>query len=158
MTIKAKPILKDKFWIIENNGNNVGTLSACDEQFMYTCDTGSKMYTSTSQLYKDLGGKISWAESISDHDVKEKIAYSFPTSTQPYNTIYDVKNKLALFTKSDKSKSLYCAGYYIIQFEKGWVKSFCPKLITVQRYNFRGPFKTEIEMRLELANATKSTT
>ena len=48
--------------------------------------------------------------------------------------MYDVKRKLPLFTKSKKSKSLYCAGYYIIQFEKGWVKSFCPKLITIERY------------------------
>ena len=59
-------------------------------------------------------------------------------------TMYDVKSKLPLFTKSEKSKSLYCAGYYTIRFEKGWVKSFCPKLITVERYEYRGPFKTEL--------------
>jgi hypothetical protein len=67
----------------------------------------------------------------------------------------DVKRKLPLFTKSEKSKSLYCAGYYIIRFEKGWVKSFCPKLITVERYETRGPYKTEIEMRMELSNANR---
>ena len=30
-------------------------------------------------------------------------------------------------------------------------KSFCPKLITVERYTTKGPFKTEIEMRQELS-------
>jgi hypothetical protein len=65
--------------------------------------------------------------------------------------MYDVKRKLPLFTKSSKSKSLYCAGYYTIKFEKGWVKSFCPKLITIERYEYRGPFKTELEMRTELS-------
>ena len=69
--------------------------------------------------------------------------------------MYDVKRKLPLFTKSNKSKSAYCAGYYIIEFEKGWVKSFCPKLITIERYNFKGPFKTEIEMRSELSRAKR---
>jgi hypothetical protein len=38
-------------------------------------------------------------------------------------------------------------------FDKGWVKSFCPKLITVERYETKGPFKTEIEMRQELSRA-----
>jgi hypothetical protein len=56
-----------------------------------------------------------------------------------------------LFTKSNKSKSLYCAGYYIIGFDKGWVKSFCPKLITIERYQFKGPFKTDLEMRQALS-------
>jgi hypothetical protein len=77
--------------------------------------------------------------------------YNFPTSCVPYNSLYDVKNKLPLFTKSNKSKSLYCAGYYIIHFDKGWVKSFCPKLITIERYDFKGPFKTDIEMRQALS-------
>jgi len=58
-----------------------------------------------------------------------------------------------LFTKSPKSKSLYCAGYFIIRFEKGWVKSFCPKLITLERYEYKGPFKTNLEMRTELSKA-----
>ena len=66
---------------------------------------------------------------------------------------FNVKNKLPLFTKSRKSKSLYCAGFYCIEFEKGWVKSFCPKLITLERYRYQGPFKTKIEMREALGKA-----
>ena len=69
--------------------------------------------------------------------------------------VYDVKKKLPLFTKSKKSKSLYSAGYYIIKFEKGWVRSFCPKLITLERYPNKGPFKTTLEMKQELANANR---
>ena len=71
--------------------------------------------------------------------------------------MYDVKRKLPLFTKSKKSKSLYCAGYYIIRFDKGWVRSFCPKLVTIENYESKGPFRTEIVMRQELsrANANK---
>ena len=71
---------------------------------------------------------------------------------------YDVKNRLPLFTKSFKSKSLYCAGYYIIKFDKGWVKSFCPKLVTLETYDYKGPFKQKLEMREALgkANAKRS--
>jgi hypothetical protein len=70
--------------------------------------------------------------------------------------MYNVKKKLPLFAKSDKSKSQYCAGYYVIKFRKGWVKSFCPKLITLERYPFQGPFKTESEMKSTLNIVNKS--
>jgi hypothetical protein len=50
---------------------------------------------------------------------------------------------------------LYCAGYYVIQFRKGWVKSFCPKLITLERYPYKGPFKTEEEMKTTLSQLSK---
>jgi hypothetical protein len=67
--------------------------------------------------------------------------------------MYDVRRKLPLFTKSNQSKSLFCAGHYIIKFPKNWVRSFCPKLITIERYPFTGPFKTEEEAKEALANA-----
>ena len=60
------------------------------------------------------------------------------------------------FALANASKSLYCAGYYIIKFRKGWVKSFCPKLITLERYQYQGPFKTETEMRSSLNAMSRS--
>ena len=60
-----------------------------------------------------------------------------------------------IYSKTPKSKSLFCAGYYIICFEKGWRKAYCPKLITLQRYPFKGPIKTKLEMQQVLNNAIK---
>ena len=93
-------------------------------------------------------------KNVKDSKVLE--VHNFPTSTNAYNPLFDVQNNLPLYSKSKKSKSLYCAGYYTIRFAKGWVKSFCPKLITLQRYEYKGPFKTELEMRQVLANVSKS--
>ena len=154
MAINAKEILKDKFWIVEDNGVRVGTLSISEDQYMLSDAKGIKFFQNTNQLQKSLKSNINWT----NLDIKEstlKEVHGYPTSCDPYNNMYDVKRKLPLFTKSDKSKSLYCAGYYIIRFEKGWVKSFCPKLITVERYETKGPFKTEIEMRQELSRVNK---
>jgi hypothetical protein len=105
-------------------------------------------------MKKKFGVDIIWSEADLplDTDIKFDV-HGFPTSVKPYNTMYDVKRKLPLFTKSEKSKSSYCAGYYIIRFDKGWVKSFCPKQITIERYKFKGPFKTDLEMRQELSRA-----
>jgi hypothetical protein len=153
MSIKAKTILENKFWILEDEGVRIGTLTLSEDQFMLSNSQGTSFFDNERQLKKSLGKDFTWTnlEIKETPAVDTKFVHNYPTSCVPYNSMYDVKRKLPLFTKSEKSKSLYCAGYYIIRFDKGWVKSFCPKLITVERYETRGPFKTEIEMRQELS-------
>jgi len=151
MTIKAKEILDGKFWILENQGVKVGTLSISDDKYILSDGTNTKFINTKRQLEKDIG-KVSWTK-LEITEKLDKEMNGFPTSCVPFNPLYDVQRNLPLFTKSDKSKSHYCAGYYIIKFEKGWVKSFCPKSITLERYPYKGPFKTNIEMRTELSKA-----
>jgi len=153
--IKAKAILKDKFWIIENNGERLGTLAADETHFVYSTKKGVNFFKNKSQLERNIG-KIEFDAEKHEIATVSLETHGYPTNTVPYNTMYDIKSKLPLFTKSDKSKSVYCAGYYIIHFDKGWVKSFCPKLITLGRYDFKGPFKTEFEMKQELSRANKN--
>ena len=152
MSINAKEIIKNKFWIVETKGEKFGTISLNDDQYILSTPKGTKFYDTEKQLSNALNSSISW----STLEIKESIdkeVHGYPTSCTPYNPIYDVKNKIALFTKSEKSKSLYAAGYFIIRFDKGWVKSFCPKLITIERYESKGPYKTDIIMRTELSRA-----
>ena len=151
MTLKAKEIVDGKFWILESNGSKVATLSWNDDRYMLSDVNGTRFVQNTKQLEKALG-KVSWDKlEITEITVNE--VHGFPTSCKPFNPLYDVAKKLPLFTKSNKSKSLYCAGYYIICFDKGWVKSFCPKSITLDRYPFKGPFRTPLEMRTQLSAA-----
>ncbi len=158
MTIKAKPILKNKFWIVEDNGERIGTLSKQeDKKYMYSCSTGTEFFNNEKEVNTFLGG-ISWNKTkISASEPITKEIHGFATSSTPYNTMYNVQKRLPLFTKSKKSKSLYAGGYYIIHFDKGWVRSFCPKLVTLEKYDYKGPFKTEFTMRQELSDANKRT-
>lgn len=152
--LRVKEILKDKFWIVESEGEKVGTLCVGeDQQYMLSNNAGTRFFKNIKQLTKNLDAEITWTSTSEDTTTKENAVYGYPTSCAPYNPVFDVKKRLALFTKSEKSKSLYCAGYYIIKFDKGWVKSFCPKLITIERYESRGPFKTDFEMKQELSRA-----
>lgn len=154
MTLKATPVLKDKFWIVEHNGEKIGTMSKNidDNKYMFSSSMETCFFDNTRQMKRKFGIDIEWGESVSTiNNTIEYNVHGYPTSVAPYNSMYDVKRKLPLFTKSEKSKSLYCAGYYVIRFDKGWVKSFCPKMITIERYDSKGPFKTEIEMRQELS-------
>lgn len=154
--IIAKEVLTNKFWIVEDEGTstNIGTLSYDNDRYMLSNTTGCHFYESERALKKIFNNKLIW-QKIEPKKVEEKDydVHGYPTSSKPYNPVLNIKRKLPLFSKSEKSKSLYCAGYYIIKFNKGWVKSFCPKLITIERYETRGPFKTELEMRQELSRA-----
>lgn len=154
--IHAKPIVDGKFWIVEEDGVKIATLHKKDNnKFVLSSTNGEVMFNKKEDLTKEFGkGFFLTSEKIKvtkTEDVKE--CHGFPTSCKPYNPMYDVQRKLPLFTKSNQSRSLYCAGYYIIKFDKGWVKSFCPKAITIERYPFKGPFKSELEMKAVLANA-----
>jgi hypothetical protein len=155
--LHAKPIIKDKFWIVEKDGEKFATLRKNeDNRFVLSNETGIKIYETKESLTRQFGKDFFIAKIIKEADNNQpNEVHGYATSTTPHNAMFDIQRKLPLFTKSGDSKSLYCAGYYIIRFEKGWVKSFCPKLITLQRYEYKGPFKTDIEMKLALSNAAK---
>jgi hypothetical protein len=78
------------------------------------------------------------------HEIYE--VYGFPTTSNPHNQVLDVQRYLPIYTKTVKSKSFFCAGYYIIKFSNSWVRANCPKLITLNRYEYQGPFKTQDRM------------
>ena len=152
----AKEILKDKFWLVIDNGKNVGTISFDNDHYIVNSDGKYEVYKHKSNIKKKLGD-LTWTQ-LKIQETTQYDVHKFVCNSKPYNSMWDLKKKLPLFTKSKKSKSVYCAGYYIIKFNKGWVKSFCPKLITIERYDYKGPFKTEIEMRQQLSKENAKST
>lgn len=152
--LHAKPIIDGKFWIVEEGKEKIGVLKVTEQKkYVFSSKDSVTTFDNKKKLFEEFGKDffIKGQEKEEKDDKKE--IYGFPTSSIPHNSMFNVKRKLPLFTKSSKSKSVYCAGYYIIKFNKGWVKSFCPKLITVDRYPFQGPFTTELEMKERLSRA-----
>lgn len=149
----AKPILKNKFWIVEYQGNKIATIQAVEDgSFVYVHNDERKRYPSIKLLSTNHNvvfdqkspGKKEKAVVI-EHKV-----YGYPVAHKPWNILWDVKHQFPVYTKTSKSKSYYCAGHYIIKFNNGWVKGYCPKFITLNRYEFQGPYKTKFEMQEQL--------
>jgi len=154
--IQAKPVIDKKFWIVEKDGVKLATLRRNeDNRYVMSNESGVEIFNSEKNIIDKFGNDFFVSKVIQESEPESKEVHGFPASTPPHNSMFDVRKKLPLFTKSKASKSLYCAGYYLIKFDKGWVKSFCPKLITIQRYKNSGPFKTELEMKQALSNVTK---
>jgi hypothetical protein len=145
----AKPVVKNKFWIVEEDGHKIATIQAVDEGgVVYVHNNERETFPSIKLLTKKYNIEFVKAEKSAkseDHEV-----YGYPCSNRPQNEIYDVQRKLPLYTKSGKSKSYFCAGYYAVKFSNTWVKAYCPKLITLNRYDYIGPFKTQEEQQQEL--------
>jgi hypothetical protein len=158
MNAVAKVLVPNKVWIVEDSGIKVGTLNKEKKGYSFFRQGQKVNLTDIKDLNETFGS------ALFDESVKKikpiqipqtNSVHNFPCGSRPYNPVYNIKKRLPIYAKSSKSKSLYCAGYYVIKFRKGWVKSFCPKLITLERYPYQGPFKTETEMRTVLNAVSK---
>ena len=154
--LHAKPIIEEKFWIVEKDGEKFATLRKNDDLFVLSTSEGMQVFESKERLKQTFGPDffVLNIPAIADNDAVYEV-HGFPTRVVPYNAMFDVKRRLPLFYKSISSKSLYCAGYYIINFEKGWLRAFCPKLATLQQNNFQGPFRTKDDMKRALKNVNR---
>lgn len=56
------------------------------------------------------------------------------------------------YSKTDNSDILYSPGYFCLNFPKQAMPAFCPKVSTLEKYTFSGPFTSKEEMNIELTN------
>lgn len=145
----ATPVVKDKFWVVEEQGTKIATIQAKDDGgFVYVHDDQREYFPSVKILKQKYN--IKFANKDKQTKAKLNHLYGYPVSGRAYNQVYDVRRRLPVYSKTAKSKSLFCAGYYLIKFNGTWTAAFCPKNITLNRYPFTGPFTTEEEMNLHL--------
>ena len=152
MQFIAKPVLENKFWIVEDNGQKVGTIRSNEHGVTLQVGKQNQTFKALDELKQKM--KVSFTgKDVATVDKQEHEVHGFPCKTEPYNPIYDLKRKLPLYTKTEGSQSFFCAGYFCIKFDNGWVPAYCPKLITLGRNEFMGPFKTKLEANEALRHA-----
>jgi len=158
MNSTAKVLVPDREWIIKDGDNKIASISKVKKGYLVLHNGVSIPFKDLAEIKSAIGIAF-FEESIKNRKREETAPYNiygFPCKSKPYEPLYNVKKKLPLYTKRAKSKSQHCAGHYIIKFRKGWVKSFSPKLITLERYPFQGPWKTEEESKQALRKANHS--
>lgn len=160
MNSTAKVLIPDKEWLVKDNDRKIGAITKNKKGYIFTRKGKTLDFKTLNDVKAQLGIELfeeSFKKVAREPEVKSYSIYDYPCRTKPYEPVYSVKEKLPLYAKNAKSKSRYCAGYYTIQFKKGWVKAYCPKLITLQRYPYHGPFKTEDEMKTMLTVVNNKT-
>lgn len=159
MSAVAKVLIPNKEWLIRSEVGKIASVIKQKKGYLVFQKGKTLPFKDLEEVNDKLGVSITEDKTkkptLESTPINYNI-YDYPCSSRPYQPVYDVKKKLPLYAKSDKSKSRYCAGYYTIKFRKGWVKSYCPKLITLDRYPFHGPFKSELDMKSMLNTIKKN--
>lgn len=160
MSVKLKPITSTS-WLVLGDTEDIklGLLTEIKNQYILMA-SGAKQqflnrkevnkYFNEEDIFKDAIVPVIKAEIKKDHFIN-----GFPVTTETPCEVLVAGNKLPLFSKSTTSDIVYAAGYYCLEFPKNIRPAFCPKLSTLQTYNFYGPYATEIEMNLKLSSIRK---
>lgn len=144
-TLIAKPVVKNQYWVVTDGDKKVGNVIANGTGFDVRLNGVNKHYKNTNEVKRKT--KIEF-QTLKTNKTKIQLPFAiYPTTPKVYNSIFDIKRKLHLYTKMPKSKCYHAAGYFIINQNGENEIIFCPKYIFVQRYAYIGPFKTEEEAK-----------
>lgn len=140
--LTANTVIENKFWIVEHNGSKIGTLKNTEKGYI---------------LYNNHNCEEIVYEDLNEFVIKEKksktfindVVYGYPANTEQAHHI-ELLDNVPVFKKTANSSVYVAAGYYCLLFPMGWRPSFCPRVDTLQKYTYAGPFKTESDMNLAL--------
>lgn len=141
--ILAKSVIKDKFWILEENAKRVGMMNFTNEH--YSINMNRKEFTATTKTeLKKLG--IEFVVRDLNHGGHLEVL-GYPTDREE---VYNVKtiDGYPTFTKKAESKSVHVAGWYGLKFKNGWVTVLCPRLSTLHNNTHIGPYKTKMDLKV----------
>jgi len=146
---QIKTVKDNASWIITDTTDNskVGSIVKTPNDKYEVRIKGTGKIFSKHDIVKSFGSEL-FRERLPYLTEKDdaNVVYDYDSCCEPYNKMWYVKFKLPLYTKEKKSKSYYCAGNYLIN-KKGWQEEFCPKLITLEKYKFHGPFTNVYQMK-----------
>ena len=146
----AKPIIKGEYWVVTDGDKKVGNVLANGSGFDVKLHGINTHYKNTSDIKRKT--KIEF-QSLKTDNKNHSLPYAvYPTTGKTHNSMFDIKRKLHLYTKTPKSKCYYAAGYFLMNQTGEYEVVFCPKYIFVQRYSYYGPFKTENEAKSMINN------
>lgn len=151
MTLVAKPVVADELWIVTDGDNKVGNVRAEDQGFAVILDNKTMHVESTVDISRKYKIKFETAPNLDTAKVEMVDTSGYPLDVQePYNTVYDAKRRLHLYTPTAKSRCYQAAGWFAIHQDDQWQQVFCPKYIYLQRYRYVGPevSQTHLERRL----------
>lgn len=161
MTLEHKlQQISDVAWLVNQGKQHVGILNR-DIQNHFTFISGKERIDfHNEQEVKQHFGNVALFTDLDDrspvvHDSYYVKGYEVEY-TEPFLVDHPEYPELPLYTKLEGSDVIYAAGYYCIHFHKGWKHTRGPKLATLTKYGYQGPFHTELEARQRMKMLNKS--
>lgn len=159
MTTRLKPITETSWLVIsDTDDNRIGLLTEIRNQYILMVKGEKQQFINRKEVNSFFNEDV--FQNVVEPTVNENVKKDFFISGYPVdfdspNEVLIMGNKLPLFSKKATSEVYYSAGYYCLHFPKNWMPAYCPKLTTLEAYEYTGPFKSEMEMRSSLAKNRK---
>ena len=144
MTLIALPVVDKQYWILKDNDRKVGNVEACAGGYQVKINDQIAQYKTIKMVEQRVHVQFESVPKV----VKEKptnSVHGYPVAGRMYNPMWDVPQKLPIYTKTNKSKSWFAAGWYQVKKGRAWQVLQGPKLIMLQRYPYHGPFHLKEE-------------
>ena len=160
MSIKLKPIT-EKSWLVINDTEEtrIGLLTEIRDQYTLMVAGAKQQFLDRKEVNKFFNEDVFMNVEepvVEDNVKKDYFINGYPVDFDNPNEVLIKGNKLPLFSKKATSDVYYSAGYYCLDFPRNSMPAYCPKLSTLEAYEYAGPFKTEFEMKAELTRRRKS--
>jgi len=139
--IIAKPVVPDQYWILKQDNHKIGNIQASPEGYTVKILDQIGVVKTIPMLRNIANIKFEALETVTPSDPRQ--VHGYQTGCAAFNSMWNVQLKLPLFTKEEKSKSWYAAGWYNQRQHRTWKLVRNPKLISLERYKYQGPFYTK---------------
>ena len=149
MSIIAKPVVKDQFYILTQDNKKVGNIEATGDGFAVRINNKVMPFKTIAMIRKQVDIEF---PAVANNPNQEPAIYQvqgYPAGSRVYNPIWNVQHRLPLYTKNRKSRSWFAAGWYQVKQRRTWCIVQSPKLITLERYPYQGPFYTKEEANVK---------
>lgn len=143
MTVVAKPVIDKKFWILTENDVKIGNVEALHDGYQLKVDNKVTHYDTVEHLQQNLNVVFEIPKVYQKTRVDE--VHGYPVNCRAYNPVWDITQRIPLFTQEKKSTCWMAAGWYRITKNNDVKVVLCPKLIILQRYSYEGPFRSKDE-------------
>lgn len=159
MSVKLKSIT-EKSWLVlgDTEDSRIGLLTEIRDQYVLMVAGAKQQFLDRKAVNKFFNEDVfsNVAEPVVEDDTKKTYFINgYPVDFNNPSEVLIKGNTLPLFSKKATSEVYYSAGYYCLHFPKNWMPAMSPKLSTLNTYEYSGPFKDEISMRLELTRLRK---
>jgi hypothetical protein len=145
MTLIAKPVIDKQFWILQDGNQKVGNIEACAGGYQVKIRNQVAQFKTIRMAAQRVNIQFESSTTVREKKNTSGLVHGYPAAGKIYNPMWDVKMKLPIYTKSNKSKSWFAAGWYRVRKGRSWCAVQDPKLIVLQRYPYQGPFYSQEE-------------
>jgi hypothetical protein len=142
VTLIAKPIIDKQYWILQDGSQKVGNIEACVGGYQVKINNQIAQFKTIRMAAQRVNIQFESVAKSNKPKTATNLVHGYPAKGQVYNPMWDLHQRLPIYAKTAKSKSWFAAGWYRVKQGKTWVTMQDPKLITIQRYPYQGPFHT----------------